>query len=66
MDAPRQRQHQREGVLRAGDIGAPAHAENFYAGGGAGRDIDVAQHGAVFVHDLEFWRASKLLRAHGK
>src|SRR5439155_26727392 len=61
MDASCQREHQREGVLRAGDIGAPPHAENLDAGSDAGRDIDVAQHAAVFVNDLQLGGAAKLL-----
>src|SRR5205807_2108617 len=57
MDASREREHQREGVLRAGDVGPPAHAEDLDAGSGAGRDVDVSKHGAVFVNDLESGRA---------
>jgi hypothetical protein len=66
MDASREREHQREGVLRAGDIGSPPHAENLDAGSGAGGGIDVSEHGTVFVNDLQSGRASKLLRSHGE
>ena len=66
MDPSRKREHQRECVLGAGDIRPPAHAENLHAGSGAGRNVDVAKHGAVFVNDLELRRACKLLRSHGE
>jgi len=66
MDASRERKHQREGVLRAGDIGSPAHAENLDAGSGVGGGIDVSEHGAVFLNDLEFGCGSKLLCSHGE
>src|SRR5713226_1149144 len=66
MDASCEREHQREGVLRAGDIGSPAHTENLDTGSGTGCDIDIPKHGAVFVNDLKLGRASKLLRSHGE
>jgi hypothetical protein len=66
VDASCEREHQRKDVLRAGDIGAPTDAQNLDAGSGASRDIDVAEHGAVFVNDLELGRASKLFFSHGK
>ena len=66
VDASCEREHQREGVLRAGDIGSPAHPENLHAGSDAGRDIDISKQGAVFVNDLELGGASKLLRSHGE
>ena len=66
VDASREREHQRECMLRAGDIGAPAHSENLDAGSNAGRDIDISKEGAVLVNDLELRRASKLRRSHGE
>src|SRR5262249_62016233 len=65
MDASRQREHQREGVLRAGDIGSPPHAENLDARSGAGGGIDVSGHGPAFVNGLQLGRASTLLRSPG-
>ena len=66
VDASCEREHQRECMLRAGDIGSPAHSENLDAGSDAGRDIDISKEGAVLVNDLELRRASKLLRSHGE
>ncbi len=56
----RQRQHQRKGVLRACDIGAPAHTEDGDAAGFARRQVDVAKDGAVFVDDPETRRQCEL------
>ena len=64
VNAPRQGEHQREGMLRARDIGAPAHAENRHTGGAACGHVDVAQHGAVFVDRLEMRRTCKLLASY--
>src|SRR5437016_3373360 len=52
MNPPCERERQREGVFRARDIGASAHAENLDAGGGASGGINISKDGAVFVNDL--------------
>src|SRR6476619_1609649 len=64
MDASCEREHQRERMLRACNIGAPAHPKHLDAGGCAARNIDISKDGAVFVNDLELRRTSKLLRPH--
>ena len=53
VELARQHQHQPEGVLGAGDVGAPPQREQLDALLGAGGGVDVAQPGAEFLHDLE-------------
>ena len=53
VELSRQHQHQAEGVLGAGNIGAPAQREQFDALLGAGGGVDVAQTGTEFLHHLE-------------
>ena len=53
VELARQHQDQAEGMLGAGDVGAPPQREQLDALLGAGRGVDVAQAGAEFLHDLE-------------
>ena len=45
-----ERQHQRDGNLRAGDIGAPAEGQHLDAARRTGRGVDIAGHDPVFLY----------------
>ena len=52
VELARLRQHQRERVLGAGDVGAAADGEHGHAAFGAGGGVDAGDAGAVFLHEL--------------
>ena len=58
-----EREHQRDGELGAGDIGAAADGEHLDAFGSAGVGVDVAGAEAVFLHDAQLAAGGKLLVA---
>ena len=63
VELARQHQHQAEGVLGAGDVGAPPQREQLDALLGAGGGVDVAQARAEFLHDLEPGRGREVIAA---
>ena len=66
VELPRQHQHQAEGMLGAGDVGAAPQREQLDAFLGAGGGVDVAQARAEFLHDLEPARRGKVIPLDAK
>ncbi len=59
-----QRQHQRDRNLGAGDVGTAPERHELDAARRAGRGIDVARHGAIFLHHDEIGSGGELCRPH--
>ena len=61
---PRQRQHQRDGVLGGGDRVAERRVHHDHAAGGRGRDVDVVDADAGAADHLQLFRLLENFRRH--
>ena len=66
VELARLRQHQRQRVLGAGDVGAPADGEHGHVARGAGGSVDRRGREAVFLHEFQLRCGGKLLASEGK
>ena len=66
VELARQHQHQPEGVLGAGDVGAAAQRQKLDALLGAGGGVDVAKPRAEFLQHLEPGRRGEIVAADAK
>ena len=66
VELARLHEHQRDGVLGAGDVGATADGQHRHAALGAGGGVDAAEPESVFLDEFQLRRRGKLRAANGQ